>query len=97
MQHAHHRLPRANLHLAKTKKDTEDIRTALLPCGCTANTPTHAFICFPMKASGHLGLALKLHQSPEMESSGEKNQILICKMGKGERKERERAGGTWEG
>lgn len=43
-----------------------------------------------MKASGHLGLASKLHQSPEMESSGEKNQILICKMGKGERKERER-------
>jgi len=40
-----------------------------------------------MKASGHLGLASKLHQSPEMESSGEKNQILICKMGK--RRERE--------
>lgn len=41
------------------------------------------FIYFPKKASGHLGLALKLHQSPEMESSGEKNQILICKMVKG--------------
>lgn len=58
--------------------------------GVQADTPTHAFICFPMKASGHLGLASKLHQSPEMESSGEKNLILICKMGKGERGERER-------
>lgn len=43
---------------------------------------------------GHLGLALKLHSSPEMDSSGGQNQILICKAG-GER-EGVNAGGTWE-
>lgn len=43
---------------------------------------------------GHLGLALKLHSSPEMDSSGGQNQILICKAG-GE-KAGVRAGGTWE-
>lgn len=43
---------------------------------------------------GHLGLALKLHSSPEMDSGGGQNQILICKAG-GER-EGVNAGGTWE-
>lgn len=43
---------------------------------------------------GHLGLALKLHSSPEMDSSGGQNQILICK--EGGKREGVNAGGTWE-
>lgn len=43
---------------------------------------------------GHLGLALKLHSSPEMDSSGGQNQILICEEGR--EREGVNAGGTWE-
>lgn len=39
-------------------------------------------------------MALKLHSSPEMDSSGGQNQILICKARVG--REGVNAGGTWE-
>lgn len=57
----------------------------------TSSTPS--FI--PVRnQQGHLGLALELHSSPEMDSSGGQNQIPICK-GRVER-EGVSAGGTWE-
>lgn len=59
-----------------------------------ANTSLRSPFISLRNQHGHLGLALKLHSSPEMDSSGGQNQILIWKAG-GEG-EGVNAGGTWE-
>ena len=60
-----------------------------------ANTSLQSPFISLRNQRGHLGLASKLHSSPEIDSGGEQNQILICKAG--ERGAGVNARGTWEG
>lgn len=60
-----------------------------------ANTSSPSPFIPVRNQQGHLGLALNLHSSPEMDSSGGQNQILICKARAGKRgSERRRYLGT---
>lgn len=66
----------------KQRKPRGVVRRRVTVCE-QANTSLPSSSISLRNQRGHLGLALKLHSSPEMDSSGGQNQILICKRGVG--------------